>query len=251
MRRCRTRTAWILAAALLPLLAAPLRAVQEEPEVRVIVDNPRPASDDIVRLTYSFTGPGVGGSLRAPAELPLKNLVVVGGPNTSTQISFMNGQLSRQASLTYFLRPSGPGPAEVGETTFKVGDKDVKAGAYLLEVGTARRSPGPGPGPGPGIAEEDPFGRMPLRGGSRRALSHRQYVGPVLAAAACCAQQRALRRRAGAQRANRPQRRLRQRGLPQPARRRPHRKAAPEGRCERSRAARSRGHGRGEAAGPA
>ena len=74
--------------------------MQEEPEVRVLVDNPRPASDDIVRLTYAFSGPGVGGSLRAPAELPLKNLVVVGGPNTSTQISFINGQLSRQASLT-------------------------------------------------------------------------------------------------------------------------------------------------------
>lgn len=181
MRRSPSRTAWILAAALLSLLAAPIRAVQEEPEVRVVVDNPRPASDDIVRLTYSFTGPGVGGSLRAPAELPLKNLVVVGGPNTSTQISFMNGQLSRQASLTYFLRPSGPGPAEVGETTFKVGDKDVKAGAYLLEVGTARRSPGAGPGPG--IAEEDPFGRMPPRGSSRRAGAERNLPAeePILA----------------------------------------------------------------------
>ena len=181
MRRGSARTAALLVAALLSLLPAPLSAVQEEPEVRVIVDNPRPALDDVVRLTFAFTGPGVGGSLRAPAELPLKNLVVVGGPNTSTQISFINGQLSRQASLTYFLKPSGPGPAEVGETTFKVGDKDVKAGAYLLEVGTARRSAGAGPGPG--IAEEDPFGRMPPRGGARRAGAERDFPAedPILA----------------------------------------------------------------------
>lgn len=177
------RAVCLLGVALLPLRAAPVRAAQEEPEVRVLVDNPRPAADDIVRLTYSFSGPGVGGSLRAPAELPLKNLVVVGGPNTSTQISFINGQLSRQASLTYFLRPSGTGTAEVGEATFKVGDKDVRASAYVLEVGAARRPPGSGPGPGPGIAEEDPFGRMPQRGGSRRAGSERALPAeePILA----------------------------------------------------------------------
>ncbi|HYN40414.1 MAG TPA: BatD family protein [Thermoanaerobaculia bacterium] len=182
MRSASGRTAARLVAVLLSLVPASLFAVQEEPEVRVLVDNPRPASDDIVRLTYAFSGPGVGGSLRAPAALPLKNLVVVGGPNTSTQISFINGQLSRQASLTYFLKPSGTGPAEVGETTFKVGDKDVKAGAYLLEVGTARRAPGAGPG-GPAIAEEDPFGRMAPRGGARRAGTERDFPAedPILA----------------------------------------------------------------------
>jgi len=181
VRRDPARAATLLVAALLSLLPAPLSAVQEEPEVRVLVDNPRPAADDVVRLTYSFTGPGVGGSLRAPAELPLKNLVVVGGPNTSTQISFINGQLSRQASLTWFLRPAGTGPAEVGETTFKVGDKDVKAGAYLLEVGPARRSSGAGPGPA--TPEEDPFGRTSPRPGTRRAGAERDFPAeePILA----------------------------------------------------------------------
>jgi hypothetical protein len=181
VRRDSARTAALLVAALLSLVPASLSAVQEEPEVRVLVDNPRPASDDVVRLTYAFSGPGVGGSLRAPAELPLKNLVVVGGPNTSTQISFINGQLSRQASLTYFLKPAGTGPAEVGETTFKVGDKDVKAGAYLLEVGAARRPSGAGPGPA--TPEEDPFGRMAPRPGMRRAGADRDFPAedPILA----------------------------------------------------------------------
>ena len=185
MNRRPLPVAALLAASLLPLLAGPLLAAQEEPEVRVLVDNPRPASDDVVRLTYSFSGPGVGGSLRAPGQLSLKNLTVVGGPNSSTQISFMNGQLSRQASLTWFLRPSGPGPAEIGEATFKLGDKDVKAGAYLLEVGAPRRPAGPGPaGPGPGLgADEDPFDRMSPRSASRRAGAERSLPAeePLLA----------------------------------------------------------------------
>jgi len=181
VRRLRSLGRRLLFATLPVVLAGALSGAQEEPEVRVVVDNPRPAADDVIRLTYAFSGPGVGGSLRAPAELPLKNLVVVGGPNTSTQISFINGQLSRSSSLTYFLRPSGAGPAEVGETTFKVGDKDVKAGSYLLEVGNARRAPGAGPASP--MPEEDPFGRMPSRGGTRHAGAERAVPAedPVLA----------------------------------------------------------------------
>ncbi len=149
-----------LVAALLP--AVPLAAQPEGPgpAVEVHVDRPRPASDDLVRLTYVFSGSTAGGNLRAPAQLPLKNLRVVGGPNTSTQISFINGEVSRTSSLTYFLKPLGPGPAEVGETAWKVGDFDVKAPAYALEVGPPRRGAGTaaaGPGGGDAGADDDPF----------------------------------------------------------------------------------------------
>lgn len=168
---------------LLAALAAalPLPAAQEEPEVRVLVDNPRPALDDVIRLTYSFSGPGVGGNLRAPAELPLKNLVLLGGPNSATQVSFYNGQVSRSSSLTYFLRATGTGPAEVGEATFRLGEKELKAGAYLFEVGPARRPAGSGPAVPP--EEEDPFGRSVPRGLTRRAGVERGVPAaePVLA----------------------------------------------------------------------
>lgn len=181
MRRRGPGAVALLAAAAAALLSGRLAAVQEEPEVRVLVDNPRPAADDVVRLTYSFSGPGIGGSLRAPAELPLKNLVVVGGPNSATQVSFINGQVSRSSSLSYFLRPTGTGPAEIGETTFRLGEKDVKAGAYLLEVGAARRPQGAGPASPQ--AGEDPFGRTATRGGIRQAGIERAFPGsePILA----------------------------------------------------------------------
>ena len=174
------RRAPVALALLAALAGAPLGAVQEEPEVRVVVDNPRPAADDVVRLTYAFSGPGAGERLRAPAQLSLTNLVVVGGPSSSSRFEFINGQSFRSASLTYFLRPSGPGPAEVGEATFRLGDKELKAGAYLLEVGAARRPPGSAP---PAATQEDPFGRPSSRPGTRRAGVERGFPSeePALA----------------------------------------------------------------------
>ncbi|HRY43362.1 MAG TPA: BatD family protein [Thermoanaerobaculia bacterium] len=156
-----------LAALGLVFAATPLHAAQEGPEVRVVVDNPRPAADDVVRLTYVFSGPGIGGRLHAPAELPLRNLVALGPPSSATQATLINGVFSRTSSLTYFLRPTGTGPAEIGETIFRFGEKEVKAGAYLLEVSPARRESAPDAAAPP--REEDPFDRVFPRRGTRPA----------------------------------------------------------------------------------
>ena len=106
--------------------------------VEVLVDRPRPAADDVVRLTYRFSGAGLSGDLRAPSVIPLKNLALAGGPSRSDSVSFVNGVFSRSLSLTYVLRPKGPGTAEVGETVWTFGERTLKAGPYLLEVGPPR-----------------------------------------------------------------------------------------------------------------
>jgi len=171
-----------LAALSVVLAAGPLPAAQEGPEVQVVVDNPRPAADDVVRLTYVFSGPGVGGRLHAPAELPLRNLVSLGPPSSRTQASLINGVFSHTSSLTYFLRPSGTGPAEIGETTFRFGEKkEVTAGAYLLEVGPARREAGARTAMPP--QDEDPFDRLLPRRGARPAGVERGLPSaePILA----------------------------------------------------------------------
>ena len=115
---------------------APLGAA-DEPSVQVSVDNPRPAADDAVRLTYTFTGSGLSGASQVPS-IPLKNLAIAGGPFRSDQVSFVNGVFSRTLSITWMLRPIGPGPAEIGEASFVFGDKTVKAPSYLLDVGPPR-----------------------------------------------------------------------------------------------------------------
>jgi hypothetical protein len=125
-----------LAVAIVAAAPGDLRA-DDDLAAQVSVDTARPAADEYVRLTYTFTGAGLSGALRVP-PLELKNLSVAGGPSRSEQVSYVNGVFSRTLSLTWVLRPQGPGPAEVGEATFGFGDKTVKASSYLLEVGPAR-----------------------------------------------------------------------------------------------------------------
>lgn len=181
----RTPIRILLAAAILgTTLGANLAQAQADvPQVEIFVDRPRPAADDLVSITYTFTGSGLG-SIRMPRELPLKNLQVVWGPATSTRVEFINMEVKRSVTVSYKLRPLGPGPAEVGETTWTAGDKSVKGHSYQLEVGPAR-NPGTGqPGqPGqqaprnqPEEEEEDPFPSPfrwmePRRGGVRNVAA--------------------------------------------------------------------------------
>jgi len=149
------RTA-LLAAAAFAAFAAPAADAADELSAQVLVDKARPAADDVVRLTYTFSGSGLGGTLRLPASLPLRNLTLAGGPSKSEQMSFVNGVFSRSLSLTYFLRPQGPGPAEIGEVSFGFDEKTVKAASYLLEVGLARGRGGAAPEP----EEDDPIAQL-------------------------------------------------------------------------------------------
>ncbi|MGA7991496.1 MAG: BatD family protein [Thermoanaerobaculia bacterium] len=170
----------LASAALVAALAAStsLRA-EDDLVAQVSVDKPRPAADEFVRLTYTFTGGGLSGSLRIPSPIPLRNLVVAGGPSRSEQVSYVNGVFSRALSITWVLRPQAPGPAEIGETTFGFGDKSVKAASYLLEVGPARGL-GAAQRPPPPQEEEDPlsqfFGRRDGRLGPRTERGARPFV---------------------------------------------------------------------------
>ncbi len=138
------------------VFAAPFARAADELSVQVLVDRARPAADDVVRLTYTFSGSGLGGTLRLPASLPLKNLVLAGGPSKSDQMSFVNGVFSHSLSLTYFLRPQGAGPAEIGEVSFGFDEKTVKAASYILEVSPAR---GRG-AQAPESEEDDPLSQL-------------------------------------------------------------------------------------------
>ncbi|MFI5119232.1 MAG: BatD family protein [Thermoanaerobaculia bacterium] len=152
MRRAAILAATVFAAA----VGGPAAHAADELSVQVSVDKARPAADDVVRLTYTFSGSGLGGTLRLPASLPLRNLALAGGPSRSEQVSFVNGVFSRSLSLTYFLRPQGLGPAEIGEVSFGFDEKTVKAASYLLEVGPARGRGGAASEP----EENDPIAQL-------------------------------------------------------------------------------------------
>jgi len=96
-------------ALLLVLLAAVSEAQQGS--VRTEVDARKLGVDDVVTLSIVMEGDAASLDVAMPA---LKNLRLVGGPSTSTQISFVNGAMSRQKSLSLVLRPEKTGTAEVG-----------------------------------------------------------------------------------------------------------------------------------------
>lgn len=186
MRASRLLLAPLAAAALFAAVPALAQVGDDSPTVDVQVDRPRPPANVPVRVTYTFSGTGNLGDVRPPDRFPARNLVLAGGPSTSTRITFINGELKKSVGFTYVFKPQGAGPAEIGETTWTVGGKSVKAGPYALEVGPAV----PGPGPGPGFREPDPFddpifgrpsGAPPL-GTQRRAAATRPVEPVVLLA---------------------------------------------------------------------
>jgi len=79
--------------------------------VRTEVDARKVGVDDVVTLSIVLEGDAASLDAGLPA---LKNLKVIGGPSTSTQISFVNGSMSRQKVLSFAMKADRTGPAEVG-----------------------------------------------------------------------------------------------------------------------------------------
>jgi hypothetical protein len=79
--------------------------------VRTEVDARKLGLDDVTTLSIVLEGDAASLDVALPA---LRNLRVVGGPSTSTQISFINGSMSRQKMLSFVLRPEKLGTAEIG-----------------------------------------------------------------------------------------------------------------------------------------
>ncbi|MBX7184439.1 MAG: BatD family protein [Vicinamibacteria bacterium] len=92
------------------LLTAHIAAAQSG-SVRTEVDARKIGTDDVATLSIVLDGDAAS----LDASLPtLRNLRIVGGPSTSTQISFVNGSMSRQKVLSFVLKAEKTGSAEIG-----------------------------------------------------------------------------------------------------------------------------------------
>ncbi len=152
MRRLLRPAVLALAAVLLVPLA--VTGADEVAPPDVVVDRPRPGAGERIRVTYVFRNPK--GDIRPPANLPLKNLEKEGGPGTSTQVSFINMDVTKTVSFTWALRAVRPGQGEIGETSWSVGDKTAKGHPYVVDIGPARQAADGSSGTAPS-GEEDPF----------------------------------------------------------------------------------------------
>jgi len=104
-----------------PLLAALFlltaeAALAQSGSVRTEVDARKIGTDDVATLSIVLEGDAASLDAALPS---LKNLRIVGGPSTSTQISFVNGSMSRQKMLSFVLRAEKPGAAEVGAVSLQ------------------------------------------------------------------------------------------------------------------------------------
>lgn len=140
----------LVAAAFLLSLVAPARALAQAGSVRTEVDARKIGVDDAVTLSIVLDGDAAS----LDAGLPtMKNLRVVAGPSTSTQISFINGSMSRQKILSYVLRGEKPGPAEISAISIQ-GFAPTAAIPIEVVPGSIR----------PAQQQQDPFGRDPFGG---------------------------------------------------------------------------------------
>lgn len=131
------------------LLVPSLPALAQKGSVRTEVDARRIGVEDVTTLSIVLDGEAASLDAALP---PLKNLRVVGGPSTSTQISFVNGSMSRQKSLSFALRADKPGAAEVGAVSVPGYPPTAPISIEVLP-GAVRSAPPP-----------DPFGRDPFGG---------------------------------------------------------------------------------------
>ena len=118
-----------------------------------------------VRLVIQIDGSSIP-DVSSPNIPPMKNLRIAGGPSTSRSSSYVfdNGRIvsSNSYTLTYFLIPGGPGPAEVPPIPIVVGGTTYHTEPMHLQVEAGRAGPAP-PSAGPTdepIDDEDPGASM-------------------------------------------------------------------------------------------
>jgi len=111
-------------------LASPLLA---EGAVRAQLDARRIGVEDQVQLTITLEGSEAAAAQNVPVP-QLENLRVVGGPSVSTQISFVNGEMSQSKTLTYVLQPEAAGPASVGPVRLALASGEQRTEPISIEV---------------------------------------------------------------------------------------------------------------------
>ncbi len=128
-----------------------------EPSIEVHLDPQRLGVEDNARLVISIKNPGRRAPI--PALSDLENFEVVAGPSTENRFSWINGEATSEAVITYILQPRQVGAARVGSVGVSVGgtvlrSEPIEAKVVAGSVAPPRRNPRTRP------AFNDPFGNV-------------------------------------------------------------------------------------------
>jgi hypothetical protein len=83
------------------------------------------------RFKYTVTLDGVKGNIIAP---DFKNFRIVGGPQSSSNMSWVNGTMSVTSAQTYFLTPLKKGSLTIAPAKANTRDGELKSNSIVLEV---------------------------------------------------------------------------------------------------------------------
>jgi BatD DUF11 like domain len=96
-------------------------------------DPMRVAAGEQFQLTFTFNGSDVNSvrNLKAP---DFNQFVVISGPNQSTNMQWINGQMSASVAYTYILYARQAGKFTIGSATIEYKGKALKSNAIQMEV---------------------------------------------------------------------------------------------------------------------
>ncbi len=137
-----------------PLLVAALTfAAPAAADVVVVatLQPPRIGRDDTATLTVEVRGAALT-SVDFGRDMALDNLELAGGPSRNSQLSFVNGRVSRAESVQWLVRPLAVGAASVRELRVQVGNQVFTPPDLSLEVVPGSLAP-----TAPRQSRRDPF----------------------------------------------------------------------------------------------
>ena len=94
------------------------------------VNKNKVAMNETFQVTFKLEG-AQSRSVNYPA---FDNFTVLGGPNTSTSMQFVNGKMSQSVSYSFYLRPAKQGKLTIGSASVSVNNKEFKSQPLTIEV---------------------------------------------------------------------------------------------------------------------
>ncbi len=116
----------IIAVGFLPAMTA----AQEAPEFEAFADARQVLVNGFFEVTFTLRN-GNGSNFQPPA---FKDFIVASGPSRSVSTTIINGQVSKEMSYTYSLKPRKTGRFTIGPASVDVDGKTLRTKALRIEV---------------------------------------------------------------------------------------------------------------------
>ena len=75
---------------------------------------------------------GSGSNLRPPS---INDFQILGGPNTSTSMQWVNGTVTQSVTYNYVLRPKNEGTFKIGKASIQVSGVTMESNELTIQVG--------------------------------------------------------------------------------------------------------------------